>query len=83
MFFMKCQVVAVTVATTFFTASLAASPFAYITNQLDDSISIIDTEQGKVVDTISVPGKPAGVAVAARPVLTDRSRVGPRTERRE
>ena len=53
MFFVKCQVVAIAVATTFFTAPLAAAPFAYITNQLDDSVSVIDTEQGKVVDTIS------------------------------
>ena len=48
----------------FFYSPLAAAPFAYITNQLDDSVSIIDTKQGKVVDTISVHGKPAGVAVA-------------------
>ncbi len=64
MFFVKCQVVAIAVATTFFSYPLAAAPFAYITNQLDDSVSIIDTEQGKVVDTITVHGKPAGVAVS-------------------
>ncbi|HEY5140222.1 MAG TPA: YncE family protein, partial [Methylococcales bacterium] len=61
---MKCRVVAIAVATAFFSMPLPAAPFAYISNQLDDSVSIIDTGQGKVVDTIRVAGKPAGVAVA-------------------
>ena len=64
MFFMKYHVVAIAVAATFFTTPLIAAPFAYISNQLSDSVSVIDTVQGKVVDTISVPGKPAGVAVS-------------------
>ena len=64
MFLPKCHVVAMLIATTFFVGPLAAAPFAYISNQLGNSVSIIDTELGKVVDTISVQGKPAGVAVA-------------------
>jgi len=56
--------VAMAVATAFLSASVMAEPFAYISNQLADSVSIIDTKKGTVVDTIAVAGKPAGVAVA-------------------
>ena len=64
MFLKKYPVVATFVVTTFFCTALAASPFAYISNQLDDSVSVIDTQQGKVIGTVSVQGKPAGVAVS-------------------
>jgi YVTN family beta-propeller protein len=57
--------VAMAVATACLSAQLAAEPFAYISNQLADSVSVIDTETGAVVDTIAVAGKPAGVAVAS------------------
>jgi len=39
-----------------------ASPFAYITNLNDGTVSVIDTFTNKVTDTINVPG-PWGVAV--------------------
>ena len=42
----------------------AAAPFAYISNQLADTVSVIDTLSGKVVDSIPVPGKPAGIALS-------------------
>ncbi len=74
------KAVAIFIATAFLSTPLAAQPFAYkdvgkgrelgaasfayISNQLDDSVSVIDTATGSVVDTIAVPGKPAGIAVA-------------------
>ncbi|MGZ8911284.1 MAG: YncE family protein, partial [Methylococcaceae bacterium] len=58
------KAVAIFVATAFLSAPLAAQPTAYISNQLDDSVSVIDTATGSVVETIAVPGKPAGIAVA-------------------
>lgn len=64
MFFVKCQIAAITIATAFFTAPLTSTPYAYNSNQLDNSVSIIDAGQGKVVDTVKVQGKPAGIAVA-------------------
>ena len=55
---------AVVLAAACFSSTLFAAPLAYISNQLSDSVSIIDTGVGEVVATIAVPGKPAGVAVA-------------------
>ncbi len=51
-------------------ALLAASPparaaLAYVTNQGDDSVSVVDTATGAVVQTVGVGAKPAGVAVAS------------------
>ncbi|MBT5752430.1 MAG: hypothetical protein HOI33_06940, partial [Rhodospirillaceae bacterium] len=40
-----------------------AAPRAYITNQGDNSVSVIDTLTDKVITTIAVGDKPAGVAV--------------------
>lgn len=40
-----------------------AEPFAYITNFNDATVSVIDTETNKNIDTISVPTQPVGVAV--------------------
>ena len=40
-----------------------AEPYAFITNQLDNSVSVIETKTHKVIKTISVTGKPVGVAV--------------------
>jgi YVTN family beta-propeller protein len=54
----------------FFTARAAgadAGGYAYITNQLENSVSVIDTGAQQVAHTIPVTGKPAGVAV--NPVL--------------
>ena len=47
----------------FLKASLS-SDFAYITNQLSNSVSVIDLETYKVVKEIYVGAKPAGVVVA-------------------
>ncbi|MCW2286630.1 YVTN family beta-propeller protein [Rhodoblastus acidophilus] len=41
-----------------------ADPLAYITAQGADSLSIVDLAQGRVVDTLKIGKKPAGVAVA-------------------
>ena len=65
MFQVNLIAVATTLATAFLSVPLAAEPFAYISNQLGDSVSVIDTKTRQVVDTIAVPGKPAGVAVSA------------------
>ena len=46
-------------------ATLAgAGPLAYVTNQSDDSLSIVDLDAGRERARVPVPGKPAGVAVA-------------------
>ena len=42
---------------------VVAEPYAFITNQLDNSVSVIDTHSLKVIKEVSVKGKPAGVAV--------------------
>ena len=55
---------AIPIAALLFTAASFAEPLAYITNQLGDSVSVIDTAAGNVIDTVAVYGKPAGVAVA-------------------
>lgn len=41
-----------------------AQGLAYVTNQGDDSVSVVDTGSGTVVETLKVGSKPAGVAVA-------------------
>ncbi|MFT5395818.1 MAG: YVTN family beta-propeller protein, partial [Gammaproteobacteria bacterium] len=43
---------------------LQAQPYAYITNQGSDSVSVIDTHSNKVIKTIKVGSKPAGVVVS-------------------
>ena len=43
----------------------ARAALAYVTNQGDDSVSVVDTAAGAVVQTVGVGAKPAGVAVAA------------------
>jgi len=58
---------AAALAAAFFLNSVAqAEPFAYITNQKGNSVSVIDTGLGKVVDTLGLPpgAEPAGVAVS-------------------
>jgi YVTN family beta-propeller protein len=52
------------VAAVFISHPVFAQPFAYITNQLGDSVSVIDAKTNTVQHTIPVKGKPAGVAVS-------------------
>ena len=40
-----------------------AAPFAYITNQLTNDVSVIDTATDMVVATVAVGSNPSGVAV--------------------
>ena len=40
-----------------------AASFAFISNQLDNNVSVIDTASNEVVETVTVTGKPVGVAV--------------------
>jgi len=47
----------------FFLNVSLSNDFAYITNQLSNSVSVIDLETYKVIKEISVGSKPAGVAV--------------------
>lgn len=47
----------------FYTVLSNAAPFAYITNQLDNTVAIVDTHSQQVVKTLKMPGAPAGVAV--------------------
>ena len=41
-----------------------AESYAYITNQGDNSVSVINTNTNKVIQTIAVGHRPAGVAVS-------------------
>ena len=45
---------------------LANHQFAYITNQGDNTVSVIDTTKNKVIQSIAVGKAPVGVAVSAR-----------------
>jgi len=71
MAFLKHQALtkgAAALAAAFFLSGVAqAEPFAYITNQKGNSVSVIDTASGKVIDTLALPpgSEPAGVAVSA------------------
>jgi len=71
MAFLKHQALtkgAAALAAAFFLIPVAqAEPFAFITNQKGNSVSVIDTLAGKVVDTLALPpgSEPAGVAVSA------------------
>jgi len=47
-------------------SGVSAAPRAFITNQLDNSVSVIDTQNQQVIQTIKVEGKPAGVALNNR-----------------
>jgi len=40
-----------------------AQPFAYVTNQLDNTVSVINTASNKVTDTINVGIGPVGIAI--------------------
>ena len=44
---------------------LHAAPYAFITNQGANSVSVIDTQTNEVVKTLNVGHKPAGVAVTS------------------
>jgi len=46
-----------------FTASVFAQPFAYVTNSLSDSVSVIDTRSNTAVALIPVGSGPAGIAI--------------------
>ena len=50
----------------FFFKTSFSSDFAYITNQLSNSVSVINLENYKVVKEIPVGSKPAGVAVTKK-----------------
>ena len=41
-------------------------PFAYVTNQGSETVSVVDLNQMVTRSTINVPGKPAGVALLPR-----------------
>ena len=47
-----------------FSNVLYAQPYAYITNQGENSLSVINTHTNKVVKTINVGNRPAGVVVS-------------------
>jgi YVTN family beta-propeller protein len=47
------------------TGPARAEPLAYITAQGADALSIVDLAQGRVVETVKIGKKPAGVAVAS------------------
>lgn len=49
--------------TLFATVAAVATPFAYITNQGANTVSVIDLATNQVVDTIAVSKGPAGVVV--------------------
>ena len=44
-------------------SNACAAPFAYITNQVTNSVSVIDTATNNVTDTVNGLSQPIGVAV--------------------
>ena len=44
--------------------ALSAAPFAYVTNQGDDTVSVVDLANEQVAATVPVGGEPAGIAVS-------------------
>jgi YVTN family beta-propeller protein len=52
-----------TIASLAFPLASYARPFAYVTNVASGTVSVIDTSDGTVVDTIRVGEGPAGVAI--------------------
>lgn len=46
-----------------FTTATPTGPFAYVTNQLDNTVSVIDTTTHRVVSTITTGDGPRGVAL--------------------
>ncbi|HEX2389917.1 MAG TPA: hypothetical protein VHL33_02490, partial [Casimicrobiaceae bacterium] len=44
--------------------SVFAAPFAYVPNEGSGNVSVIDTATDRVVRTISLGGKPRGIAIA-------------------
>ena len=58
---------AVTCVTALFSSPMSAvfaEPYAYITNQQENSVSVIDTATGTVTKAVKVGSEPAGVAVS-------------------
>ena len=57
---------AILVAALLFASPAWSEPFAFITNQKGNSVSVIDTAKGTVVNTLPLPpgSEPAGVAVS-------------------
>jgi YVTN family beta-propeller protein len=49
----------------FIARAASAAPFAYITNEMDDTVSVIDTATNAVVATVTAGDEPRGVAVSA------------------
>lgn len=58
------KIAAAVIAMLAFAAPARAEPLAYVTQQGDDSVAIVDLAQMRVVETVKVGRKPAGVAVA-------------------
>lgn len=50
----------------FFSVSASAAPFAYVTNQASNNVSVIDLATNKTVATVPVGKAPAGVAVNSK-----------------
>jgi YVTN family beta-propeller protein len=48
----------------FIAATASADPLAFVTDQGADALAIVDLAQGRVVETVKIGKKPAGVAVA-------------------
>ena len=43
-------------------SDLLAQSYAFITNQLDNNVAVIDLKTNQVIKSIAVKGKPVGVA---------------------
>ena len=43
---------------------VVAAPFAWITNQIDDTVTVINTASGKAEATVKVGHRPAGVVAS-------------------
>ena len=47
------------------TSAAQSATFAYITNQVSDTVSVIDTTSNQVITNIEVGHRPAGVTASA------------------
>jgi len=46
-----------------YSANVLAQSYAFITNQLDNKVAVIDLSSDELIKSITVKGKPVGVAV--------------------
>jgi len=64
-------VLSVLIVSLIFTAPVFAQPFAYVTNEFSDNVSVINTATNTVINTIPVGDGTFGVAITPPPPIAD------------